>query len=317
MAGGGASVGLAADRSGNHMRRWTGAGPWRWAPPVVAWALALGLSQADAMSRPVAAQVLRGQLLDVTTDAPLPLGSLSLLAADRSEVATTSSNPRGFWELVAPGPGTYYVRASRAGYQEWTTGPVELARGEHYTAVFHLRADPVRLDPVEASARITRDYLGMRGFFARQRSSFGHFLTQADIDRRDAARITDLLVAIPGVQRAAAMDGSVGPAQILLRGSSMSQGGYCRPRVFVDGLVYSRGAGKLVRLGEAQATERADEDITERMDLALSIDDIGHPSTIAGIEIYRTAAQVPVEFGGGSVETLCGVIVVWTRTGRS
>jgi hypothetical protein len=52
------------------------------------------------------------------------------------------------------------------------------------------------------------------------------------------------------------------------------------------------------------------------MDEALSLDDIGHPSTIAAVEVYRSASQVPVQFGGTSVETLCGVIVIWTRTGR-
>jgi hypothetical protein len=54
----------------------------------------------------------------------------------------------------------------------------------------------------------------------------------------------------------------------------------------------------------------------ERLGPGLSLDDIGHPSTIAAIEVYRSATQVPVQFGGASVETLCGVIVVWTRTGR-
>jgi hypothetical protein len=48
----------------------------------------------------------------------------------------------------------------------------------------------------------------------------------------------------------------------------------------------------------------------------LTIDDIAHPSTIAAIEVYRSGVQVPVQFGGNSVETQCGVIVVWTRVGR-
>ena len=70
------------------------------------------------------------------------------------------------------------------------------------------------------------------------------------------------------------------------------------------------------RTRESDATERASNDVFERMDQAQSIDDIGHPSTIAAIEVYRSAVQVPVQFGGASVETLCGVIAIWTRTGR-
>ena len=48
----------------------------------------------------------------------------------------------------------------------------------------------------------------------------------------------------------------------------------------------------------------------------LNIDDIAHPSSIAGIEVYRSGAQVPVRFGGGGMETQCGVIVVWTKVGQ-
>jgi hypothetical protein len=79
--------------------------------------------------------------------------------------------------------------------------------------------------------------------------------------------------------------------------------------------MYSRGDSRPVRVRPSDATERA-VDLEQRMDEALSLDDIGHPSTIAAIEVYRSATQVPVQFGGTSVETLCGVIVIWTRTGR-
>jgi hypothetical protein len=78
--------------------------------------------------------------------------------------------------------------------------------------------------------------------------------------------------------------------------------------------MYSYGDSRPLQRSESAATER--EDIFQRMDQALSLDDIGHPSTIAAIEVYRSASQVPAQFGGTSVETLCGVIVVWTHTGR-
>jgi hypothetical protein len=174
----------------------------------------------------------------------------------------------------------------------------------------------VRLDPIDVRARGLREYLDYSGFYERQRGNFGHFVTPEDVDRRQASRVTDLLVAIPGVQRVYVTGGSVGPSQIQLRGSSLSQGGACRPRVFVDGLMYSRGDSRPLRRRDGQATEEEVDDLARRMDEALSLDDIGHPSTIAGIEVYRSASQVPVQFGGTSVETLCGVIVIWTRTGR-
>lgn len=223
------------------------------------------------------------------------------------------SDDEGDWRLDAPRPGVYYVAAKRLGYRPWMSTATNLRLGAEWSPVFHLQAVPVTLDPARARAVAIRQHLELNGFFERQKGNFGRFVTPEAIDRRQASRITDLLTAIPGVQLV--VSGNVGPAQIGLRGSSVTDGALCRPRVFVDGLMYSRGDSRPVRVRPTTATEQAD--IEERVDRALSLDDIGHPSTIAAIEVYRSATQVPAQFGGTSVETLCGVIVIWTRTGRT
>ena len=261
-------------------------------------------------------QHMRGRLLDVDSNEPVAAGSLELLAEDSSIVARTMSDAEGNWRLDVPRPGRYYVVARHPGYQPWTSTPVDVAAGDGLNAVFHIKRLAVKLDPIEVRAEAVRQYLEVSGFFERQRSNFGHFLTPEAIQKRQATRVTDLLTAIPGVQRVALAGGSVGPAQIQLRGSSLSQGGLCRPRVFVDGLMYSTGDSRPIRRNDADATERAEDDLLRRMDQAISLDDLGHPSIIAGIEVYRSASQVPVQFGGTSVDTLCGVIVIWTHTGR-
>ena len=71
------------------------------------------------------------------------------------------------------------------------------------------------------------------------------------------------------------------------------------------------------RADPTRATERSAEEEIQRVDQTLSIDDIGPASLILAIEVYRSATEVPVQFGGTSVETLCGVIVIWTRTGSA
>lgn len=261
-------------------------------------------------------QHMSGRLLDVDSNEPIAAGSIELLAEDSSIVARAMSDAQGHWRLDVPRPGRYYVTASHPGYQRWTSAAVDVAAGDQLNAVFHIQRLAVRLDPIEVRAEAVRQYLEASGFFERQRSNFGHFVTPEAIEKRQAARVTDLLTAIPGVQRVALAGGSVGPAQIQLRGSSLSQGGLCRPRVFVDGLMYSSGDSRPVRRNDADATERAEEELLRRMDQAISLDDLGHPSIIAGIEVYRSASQVPVQFGGTSVDTLCGVIVIWTHTGR-
>ncbi len=270
--------------------------------------LAAGMQSASA-------QRVRGRLLDLETNRPIRGGVLTLHAADSSIVGSASSDADGRWRLDAPRPGAYFIAVRRLGYRPWMSGAMQIDAGAELDPVFHLRPQPVLLDPIASHAAAIRQDLADNGFFERQRGNFGHFLTPEEIDRRQAARITDLLTAIPGVQVVVG-SGNVGPAQIVLRGSGVRDGALCRPRVFVDGLMYARGDARPVRVRESNATERTTE-LEQRMDQALVLDDIGHPSTIAGIEIYRSATQVPVQFGGTSVETLCGVIVVWTRTGRT
>jgi hypothetical protein len=269
----------------------------------------------SAATQSARAQQVRGRLLDLETNRPIPSGVLTLHAADSSIVTTTVSDADGHWRFDAPRPGSYFIAARRLGYQPKLSSAMTIEAEAVLNTVVHLKQVPVSLDPIVARAAAIRRSLEYQGFFERQRSNFGHFVTPEAIDRRDAARITDLLTPIPGVQLVVAGTGNVGPAQISLRGSSLTDGALCRPRVFVDGLMYTRGDSRLVRVRESDARER--EDIEQRMDQALSLDDIGHPSTIAGIEVYRSATQVPVQFGGTSEETLCGVIVIWTRTGRT
>jgi len=46
------------------------------------------------------------------------------------------------------------------------------------------------------------------------------------------------------------------------------------------------------------------------------VDDVVDPRDIEAIEVYRSGAQVPAQFGGMGPFTRCGVVVVWTRRGR-
>jgi hypothetical protein len=255
--------------------------------------------------------------LDLESKEPLPAGFVTLLGVDGTVLATAVSDHQGAWALAVPGPGSYYVAAKRLGYRPWVAGPVAIKRDDELASVYHLERLPVTLDPVEVRAQATRRVLELAGFYDRQRADFGHYITPEDIDKRHAARITDLLAGLPGVTIVPPANGNVGPLSIKLRGSNLSEGGLCRPRIFVDGLLYARGDSRPKGRANAQAIERSIEDEIQRLDQGLSIDDIGHPSTIAAIEVYRSATQVPVQFGGTSVETLCGVIVVWTRSGKT
>ncbi len=232
---------------------------------------------------PASAQRLRGRLLDVESGEPLVAGFVSLLSLDGTTLVTAVSDREGHWLVVMPAPGSYYVAAKRVGYRPWVAGPVAVQAGDDLNAVYHLQRLPVTLDPVEVTAQATKRFLELAGFYERQRADFGHFLTPDFIERRRAVRITDLLTALPGVSLVQTGTGSVGRVAVRLRGSNLSEGGLCRPRVFVDGLLYARGDSRPRRAGgdPGRATERSTEDEIQRLDQTLSIDDIGPASLIA------------------------------------
>jgi hypothetical protein len=93
-------------------------------------------------------------------------------------------------------------------------------------------------------------------------------------------------------------------------------GAVCEPRVFVDGLIAIRGDSKpvVVTPGGAAIDEmnRDDPRFPEP-----TVDDVVDPRDIEAIEVYRSGADVPAQFGGMGPFTRCGVVVVWTRRGRS
>ena len=264
-----------------------------------------------------AAQRLQGRLLDLDSDQPIYAGILTLLTENGERMATTVTDDEGHWVLDVPGPGHYYIEAKRLGYQPWIDGPVDLKIGDDWTSVYRLQPLAVLMDPVEVSAQATERYLELAGFYDRQRSDFGHYITPDDIERRQATRVTELLAPLPGV-RLVASGGGLSQRYVQMRGSHLGQGGLCRPRVFVDGLIFNRGDSRMVGVDDwGNPTSANDaEAIATFRSMELTIDDIAHPSSIAGIEVYRSGAQVPVRFGGGSIQTQCGVIVVWTKVGQ-
>jgi len=267
------------------------------------------------LTQPAEAQRLSGRLLELVSNQPIAFGLVTLLPAGGQGSRTAVADNDGYWSIQVPGPGAYYVAAKRLGYEPWVSGPITIGPADDLTSVFHLRPLPVMLDPVEVSGIATRRHLELAGFYERQMGNFGHFMTPEQIEKRRATRVTDLLLGLPGVQLVSMTGGSAGPRFVQLRGGTLSRGGICRPRVFVDGLMFARGDSRPLRLVTDEATETAIDEQIQRIDQGLSLDDIGSPSTIAAIEVYRSASQVPVQFGGTSVETLCGVIVIWTRTG--
>lgn len=257
------------------------------------------------------AQTIHGRLLEAESDRPIPQGQLTLLTDRGTAAAVAFTDADGRFRLVAPRPGGYVLLSRRLGYQS-RSDPLQVG-AQGVEIELRLAAVALTLDPVTIEAEVNARYLDLVGFYHRQRADFGHFITRDKIAERRPVRTTDVLNTVPGV-RLIPDGASLARVRVQLRGAVTLDGGVCQPRVFVDGLIAIRGDSKPATMSVG-AGGISDLDDVERIP-ELPVDDIVNPNDIEAIEIYRSGAQVPAEFGGMGPFTRCGAIVIWTRRGR-
>lgn len=173
---------------------------------------------------------------------------------------------------LAPGRATLAVR--RLGFRP-ETRPVELpATG----TVVTLAPIPQTLATVVVKARGSTLPEGrLRDFERRRAMGNGRFFTQADIDRRNPLRTTDVLRMVPGLRMASDVFG---------RQTLRFRNNACDPLVWIDGMPAYTGY----------------------LDV-----DVFPPNSLGAIEVYSGVATVPVELRGPRGEGSCGVIALWSR----
>lgn len=191
-----------------------------------------------------------------------------------------TSNERGEFTLTLPSASPdapLVLRVRRIGFRpDSLVLPPGGPRSGDLT--FTLQRVAVDLAPVTVVGR--RDISGaMAGFYKRRASSSGRFFTREEIERRNAARMSDLLRMVPSLR-------------VIPRGMQNSvriRGSRCAPLIWLDGVPLS-----------------AMEFDLDSMD----------PSTYEGIEVYSGPASVPVEFQQNKqASSSCGTIVLWSRRG--
>jgi hypothetical protein len=248
--------------------------------PRRALVITLTLAAFSAWAFPAHAQTIQGTLRDRETNNPIGYGRLVLVGERGDSVASVLANRDGLFSITASQPGGYYLRASAIGYKDTTAGIFDLDRGGSISLEFRIYPVPITLEGVVATLpqdRVRPAALIRNGFYDRMTGGMGRFLTPADIDKAHVLRSTDLFFGIP---------------RVFVQGSSqgdtitmLSTFGECAPMLYVDGILVSRAP-----------TDRDMPSITD----------------IEAIEVYRGAAEVPLQWGGTAAQG-CGVIVLWTK----
>jgi carboxypeptidase family protein/TonB-dependent receptor-like protein len=245
--------------------------------------LLAGTSLMVASTSPLAAQNVRGKLLELQSEQPIAGVTIVLVTEQNPSVSqgltqSTQTGNDGTFALRAAMPGIYRLRAERPGYRTAITPAMELRAGDEVGLALRLLPDTVQLRPVVVTASNRRPAGRLGGFYDRMSKRIaGYFVTRDDIQKRNPLVVSDLLRTIPGLDIRPS-PGAFGHDIRTVEG--------CRPAVFLDGLPLTLLRGE-------------------------SIDHLVNPMDVEGIEVYRHPTQVPVEFQRGN----CGAIVIWTRTG--
>ena len=253
---------------------------WRLSCLVFPLAIAGGLGSAAPLRAQAA---LRGIVrLDSTGR---PLAGVEVLLEGTERTATT--NDAGRFALGGLPRGWRVALFRAVGFRPVRLA-VNLVEGDTvWTEATLVPASAQELEPVVVTAEPKRPRgLGVEAFEERRRMGFGKFIDSATLRRFEHRRADDVLRGIPGVY----MSNLKRPIDPVYAYSSRKG---CLMQVILDGVVlYS--SGNQVRPPP----------------------DFRHdffPSDFHAIEIYRSAAETPIEFGGAGAG--CGTIVLWSRRG--
>lgn len=243
-----------------------------------------------AAAQPLAAQTVRGVLLEDASGQPIVAATVSLLLGNGKADAHVSTDTTGAFVFEIDAPGAYRLKAERIGYRTATTDTFSIHPGELVEVTLRLAPDAVALAPLTVTARSypPSPYLTNAGFYDRRKLGIGMFLTRAEIARRNTHRFSDVLRSVAGIRVDPAGPGGRSRAR-----SSRSLG-RCQPLLVLDGVVTTVGGGR---------------SMFRNPDVPL--DDVLDPADIEGLEIYRGSSEVPTQFNISTAD--CGAILVWTR----
>lgn len=244
------------------------------------------------LNTPGNAQVLQGTITDRVSGEPIPASMVLVLNPDSAVRAATVADGKGDFRML-PEAGPFLLRVERLGYRTVWSQPLELAASDSLGFEIRLAPQPVQLDSLAVVAERSR--FDPSGFYSRQRWGWGRFLGPEEVERRRPIFVGDLLTHIPGFS----LYNDMGGTRVAMTG----RGRHCRPTVYLDRHLVSRGSSTS-RSGRGPPT-------------GVILDELVNVRRIRAVEVYQTGVEAPPGFhpvtagGGGD----CGVIALWTYVG--
>src|SRR2546423_186367 len=226
----------------------------------------------------------------------------------KAEVVSVNSGTRTVTDQVGqfvlrnlpPGDNAFGIRAIGFAPADFS---VSLSPGEARHVSIDLRSALIRLPTVVVNERRTQRNLRELGFYEQAATGRGTFLTPDFLASRNAARVSDALRAVNGVQL---QRNNSGVLPFSTGGHiSIGSNASCLMNLYIDGTrveigsAYDRGAAvppEMARAGQAAS---------------LRIDDVISGNDVGAIEIYPSGVSGPEKYSG--VSRGCGTILIWTK----
>ncbi len=258
---------------------------------------------------PASAQLIRGTVIDHTTTLAVVGAGVTAIDSAGKAVASALTDSTGSFTLRLPRPGSVSLRTSALGYRPDIQRSMVLAAGAETRLELRLVPDALAMDSLTVMAQRRVPRLAREGFYRRQVEGFGHFLEEKEIEAKVPIRFTDLLRGMNGVGVVCGRFPPVCDAR--MRGATRP----CPPTVVLD--------GRVLRVGRAPAFARPDKADTAvnrvnqmyalpgAADPALYLDELLNPATLIAVEVYPSAAGVPVQYTG--YMGACGTIMAWSK----
>jgi hypothetical protein len=260
---------------------------------------------------------IRGTVLDQNGQ-PVPHAYI----VERSSGKFAIGNTIGEFSLLPSGSSSdFRISVRRIGFFPLDT----IISPDAGSARLQLRLFPVPVElatvRVEGRARGYDEYLDRNGFYRRmQKAPDGSFITAEQIEKRNPNAITHMLEDLAGV-RVLQTNGLRGKQHF--GNVPLGRGGLCNLGLVLDGQrveykapptkllqpgMTSLSTGSLFRPHSNSTGTGVEPDNTMAND---TFDELIPPSMVGGMEIYLSAASVPVELQ--RFVKSCGLVVVWTR----
>jgi hypothetical protein len=168
-------------------------------------------------------------------------------------------------------PGTHELVLDHLAYGARSVA-VLVRGGEIVGLEVRLAMRPIELEPLTVDIQRRPLPPKMRGFYERMDGGWGDFITREDIERRRPFWISQVIGELPGVR--------IYPRRFSGYNIEIRR---CSPTIYLNGI---------------------------RLSGYSSIDDVVHPLDVAGIEVYKSAIEIPGRFASFD---RCGAIIVWTH----